>query len=213
MSARRLALATGNSGKIGEIRALLSGLDMEVLTGDDLEGWPDLEEKGDTFEENAASKALTLSRWAAIHALADDSGLEVKALGGRPGVMSARYAGRQGDDAANIARLLREMEGVAPESRGARFVCVLVLASPAGETIEVREACEGSITSAPRGERGFGYDPVFVPQGLDRTMAELPLEKKNAISHRGKALRRLRTMLERGEPAWFFNPMGSELKS
>ncbi len=213
MSARRLALATGNRGKIEEIRALLSGLDIEVLTGDELEGWPDLEEKGDTFEENAVYKALTLSRWAAIHALADDSGLEVEALGSRPGVMSARYAGKQGDDAANIARLLREMEGIAPESRGARFVCVLVLASPAGETIEVRETCEGSITSAPRGDRGFGYDPVFVPQGLDRTMAELPLEEKNAISHRGKALRRLRSLLERGEPAWFFNPMGSELKS
>ena len=213
MSARRLALATGNSGKIREIRSLLSGLEVEVLTADELDDWPDLVEKGETFEENAASKALTLARWAAISALADDSGLEVEALDGRPGVVSARYAGRQGDDAANIARVLREMEGIAPELRRARFVCVLVLASPAGETIEVREMCEGRITAAPKGEMGFGYDPIFVPEGMEKTMAELPLEEKNSISHRGKALRRLRMLLERGEPAWFFNTKGSELKT
>jgi XTP/dITP diphosphohydrolase len=213
LSARRLALATGNRGKIREMRALLSGLEIEVLTGDEMEGWPDLEEKGKTFEENAAAKAHVLSRWAAMPALADDSGLEVESLDGRPGVMSARYAGRQGDDAANIARVLREMEGIAPGQRGARFVCVLVLASPAGETIEIRETCEGRITAAPRGELGFGYDPIFVPQGTERTMAELPLEEKNAISHRGKALRRLRSLLERKEPAWFFNTKGSEPKT
>jgi XTP/dITP diphosphohydrolase len=205
LSAGRLALATGNRGKIREIQGLLAGLDIEVLTRDDLEGWPALEERGDTFEENAASKALTLSRWAAMPALADDSGLEVEALGGEPGVQSARYAGTQGDDAANIARLLREMEGVTAPGRGARFVCVLVLASSEGESIEIRETCEGAITSAPRGELGFGYDPVFIPTGMDRTMAELSLEEKNAISHRGKALRRLRAMLEQGEPGWFFN--------
>jgi XTP/dITP diphosphohydrolase len=213
LSARRLALATGNRGKIREIHSLLSGLDVEVLTADELEEWPDLEEKGKTFEENAASKALTLARLAAIPALADDSGLEVEALDGRPGVVSARYAGRQGDDAANIARVLREMEGIAPELRRARFVCVLVLASPEGETVEIREMCEGRITAAPRGELGFGYDPIFVPGGMEKTMAELPLEEKNAISHRGKALRRLRMLLERKEPAWFFNTKGSELKT
>ncbi|MEW6553570.1 MAG: XTP/dITP diphosphatase [Actinomycetota bacterium] len=208
MSARRLVLATGNRGKIGEIRAVLSGLDIGVVTSGDLAGWPDLEEKGDTFEENAASKALTLARWAAIPALADDSGLEVEALGGRPGVLSARYAGRQGDDAANIARVLREMEGIQTGSRGARFVCVLVLASPGGEVVEVRDTCEGHITTVPRGERGFGYDPVFIAEGLERTMAELSMEEKNAVSHRGKALRRLRSLLERGEPAWFFDLVG-----
>jgi len=201
----RLVLATGNRGKIREIRNLLSGLDIEILTCDDLEGWPDLVERGETFEENATSKALELSRWAGTPALADDSGLEVEALGGEPGVRSARYAGTQGDDAANIARLLREMEGVPDARRGARFVCVLILASPSGEIIEIRETCEGSVTTDPRGELGFGYDPVFVATGMDRTMAEMDLEEKNAISHRGKALRRLRALLEAGEPGWLFN--------
>lgn len=204
MSPARLVLATSNRGKIREISDLLSGLEIEVLTCDDLDGWPALEEKGDTFEENAASKAGELSLWAGMPALADDSGLEVEALGGEPGVRSARYAGMQGDDAANIARLLRELESVLPESRGARFVCVLVLASPDGESIEIRETCEGSVTAAPRGELGFGYDPVFVPAGTEKTLAELPLGEKNAVSHRGKALRRLRAMLESGEPQWVF---------
>ena len=202
MSPARLVLATSNRGKVREISDLLSGLDIEVLTCDDLDGWPALEEKGDTFEENAASKAGELSLWAGMPALADDSGLEVEALGGEPGVKSARYAGVQGDDAANIARLLRELEGIPPERRGARFVCVLVLASPDGESIEIRETCEGSVTTAPRGERGFGYDPVFVPAGMEKTLAELPLGEKNAVSHRGKALRRLRALLESGEPQW-----------
>ncbi len=209
MSAVRLALATGNRGKIREMRDLLAGLDIEVLARDDLEGWPALEEKGDTFEENAATKSLELSRWAGMPALADDSGLEVEALGGAPGVISARYAGAQGDDAANIARLLREMQGTPPEKRKARFVCVLVLASPGGQTLEIRETCEGAITTAPRGEGGFGYDPVFVPDGMERTMAELSLEEKNAVSHRGRALRRLRALLVRGEPGWLWSAPGS----
>jgi XTP/dITP diphosphohydrolase len=204
LSPARLVLATSNRGKIREISDLLSGLDIEVLTCGELDGWPTLEEKGDSFEENAASKAGELSRWAGMPALADDSGLEVEALGGEPGVRSARYAGVQGDDAANIARLLRELEGIPPERRGARFVCVLVLASPDGESIEIRETCEGSVTTAPRGERGFGYDPVFVPAGMEKTLAELPLGEKNAVSHRGKALRRLRALLESGEPQWVF---------
>jgi XTP/dITP diphosphohydrolase len=204
LSPARLVLATGNRGKIREIRDLLSGRDIAVLTCDDFAGWPDLVERGETFEENAACKAMELSRWAAMPALADDSGLEVEALGGEPGVMSARYAGKQGNDAANIARLLREMEGIPAERRGARFVCVLALTSPGGETLEIRETCEGSVTTAPRGELGFGYDPVFVPAGMTRTLAEMSLAEKNAISHRGKALCRLRTLLEAGEPGWLF---------
>jgi len=204
LNAARLALATGNRGKIVEICALLSGLELEVLTRSDFRDWPTLDERGDTFEENAASKALELSRWAGIPALADDSGLEVEALDGAPGVLSARFAGVQGDDAANIALLLRGMEGIPPEERKARFVCVLVLASPGGLNLRIRETCEGSITTAPRGGGGFGYDPVFVPDGMDRTMAELSPEEKNAVSHRGKALRRLRSLLQCGEPSWFF---------
>lgn len=204
MTAVRLVLATANRGKIREMEEVLSGLPIELLTRGDLDGWPDPEESGSTFEANAAAKAAALAAWSGLAALADDSGLEVDALGGAPGVMSARYAGVQGDDAANIARLLREMEGVPPQRRAARFVCSLVLASPAGESVEVRGTCEGTVAVEPRGELGFGYDPVFVADGQDRTMAELSLDEKNAISHRGKALRRLRAMLKAGEPEWFF---------
>ncbi len=202
MSAARLVLATSNRGKMGEMRALLSGLEVELLTRDDFREWPVLEERGHTFEENAAGKALQLSRWAGTPALADDSGLEVEALQGAPGVRSARFAGARAGDAANISRLLREMEGIPGEMRKARFVCVLVLASPGGRTLEIREECEGSIITAPRGAGGFGYDPVFVPEGMDKTMAELSPQEKNAVSHRGKAMRRLRSLLQRGEPPW-----------
>jgi XTP/dITP diphosphohydrolase len=204
LSGTRLVLATGNQGKISEIKDLLSDLFIEILTRSDFDIWPELEETGDTFEENAAAKAVTLAEWAGTAALADDSGLEVEALDGAPGVISARYAGRQGDDAANIAKLLGEMEGVPEDRRGARFVCVLVLASPRGDAVEIMDTCEGTITTAPRGEGGFGYDPVFVAAGQDRTMAELPMAEKNAISHRGKALRRLHEMIKRGEPGWLF---------
>lgn len=204
MTECRLVLASGNSGKIREISDLLSGLPLQLLTRGDFTDWPLLEEKGSTFEENALSKANTLSGWIGLPAIADDSGLQVQALGGAPGVISARYAGIQGDDAANMSRLLEEMRGVPDGRRGARFVCVIVVASPGGESLRIRETCEGNVAHAPRGEFGFGYDPVFIPAGQDRTMAELPLEGKNAISHRGKALRRLREMLERGDPAWLF---------
>lgn len=199
-----LALATSNPGKILEMKAVLSGLPLRLLTKEEFTTWPELEESGNTFEENALAKAVELSRWSGMPAIADDSGLEVEWLGGAPGVLSARYAGEQGDDAANIARLLSEMEGVPRGKRGARFVCVIALAGPRGDSLCFRETCEGSIAERPRGGGGFGYDPVFVPAGMRRTMAELPLEKKNAISHRGKALRKLRAMLESGEPRWLF---------
>ncbi|NPV60196.1 MAG: XTP/dITP diphosphatase [Actinobacteria bacterium] len=205
MSHARLALATGNRGKAREIAEVLDGLELDILTRDDFDEWPDLEETGKTFEENAVAKALELSRWSGLPALADDSGLEVEALGGAPGVDSAIYAGTHGNDAANVARLLRELEGIPQRERGARFVCVLALASPAGDTVLVRETCEGAVSEAPRGDKGFGYDPVFIPAGMSRTMAELTLEEKNAVSHRGKALRRLRALLEAGEPAWLFS--------
>lgn len=205
MSAPRLVIATGNRGKIREMLEALSGLPVEILTRDDFASWPDLVEDGKTFEENAAAKAVSLARWAGMPALADDSGLEVRALGGAPGVISAHYAGAHGDDEANIARLMREMEDIEPRDRGARFVCVLALASPAGELVRIRETCEGAISPQPRGEMGFGYDPVFIPEGGERTMAELTLEEKNALSHRGKALRRLRSLLEAGEPTWLLS--------
>ena len=204
MTERRLVLATRNDGKIREITGLLSSLPVEILTYEDFDAWPELEETGETFEENAAAKASTLSEWSGLPALADDSGLEVDALGGRPGVRSARYAGTQGDAPANIALLLKEMKGVPMQERRARFVCVIALTGPSEPAMEVRDTCEGTISEAARGEGGFGYDPVFMPSGEDRTMAELSMEDKNAISHRGKALRRLRAMLEAGEPAWLW---------
>lgn len=201
----RLAVATRNRGKIREIKEVLHGLPIRLLTCDDFPGWPVPEEKGSTFEENALEKAESLALFSGLPSLADDSGLEVEALGGAPGVTSAHYAGKHGDDAANIARLLRELEGIPSQERNARFVCVLALAGPRGEKLLLREDCEGWITGEPRGEGGFGYDPVFVPRGYSRTMAELSLEEKNAVSHRGKALRRLRSLLERGEPGWLFS--------
>jgi XTP/dITP diphosphohydrolase len=200
----KLVLATRNRGKIREMKELLQDLPLSVLTWEDVEGWPVAEEKGSTFEENALAKAREAARWTGMPSLADDSGLVVDALGGEPGVHSALYAGVHGDDVANIARLLREMEGVPSAERTARFVCVLALADPGGKTLLVRETCEGAVADRPRGRGGFGYDPVFIPHGETRTMAELSPEEKNALSHRGKALRRLRELLERGEPAWLF---------
>lgn len=204
----RLAVATRNRGKIREIEEALRGLPLRLVTWEEFSGWPVPEEKGQTFEENALEKAESLARFTGLPSLSDDSGLEAKALGGRPGVISAHYAGRHGDDAANIARLLGEMEGFSGGDREARFVCVLALVGPRGERLLVRETCEGCIIEEPRGEGGFGYDPVFVPRGYSRTMAELTLEEKNAVSHRGRALRRLRQLLERGEPRWLFSTPG-----
>ncbi|OFW58738.1 MAG: non-canonical purine NTP pyrophosphatase, RdgB/HAM1 family [Actinobacteria bacterium RBG_19FT_COMBO_54_7] len=200
----RIVLATLNRGKVLEIERLLSGLAVELLTREDFETWPDMEETGATFEENARQKACTLADWSRVAALADDSGLEVDALGGRPGVRSSRYAGEEGDSQANMALLFDELKEIPDDKRQARFVCVISLCSPDGKRLEIRETCEGRITTEQRGASGFGYDPVFVPEGMDRTMAQLSLEEKNAISHRGKALRRLRSLLEKGEPAWLF---------
>jgi XTP/dITP diphosphohydrolase len=199
-----LVLATRNPGKIIEMEQLLSGLGLHLLTFKDFDDWPDLEETGETFEENARLKARRLAAWAGITALADDSGLEVDALGGRPGVYSSRYAGEEGNARANIALLLREMLGISEDERTARFVCVISLYNPDDRSLEIRETCEGRITAEPTGASGFGYDPVFIADDRDRTMAQLSLEEKNAISHRGKAIRRLRKLLEKGEPEWLF---------
>jgi XTP/dITP diphosphohydrolase len=199
-----LVLATRNPGKIIEMEQLLGGLGLRLLTFKDFDDWPDLEETGETFEENARLKARRLAVWAGITALADDSGLEVDALGGRPGVYSSRYAGEEGNARANIALLLREMRGISEDERTARFVCVISLYNPDDRSLEIRETCEGRIIAEPIGASGFGYDPVFVADDRDRTMAQLSLEEKNVISHRGKAIRRLRKLLEKGEPEWLF---------
>lgn len=187
----RLLVATRNAGKLVELRALLgdlaSGLTLETL--DEHPEVGDLDEPGETFEENARAKAVRAARAAKLHVLGEDSGLEVDALGGAPGVRSARYAGGHGDDAANLAKLMTEL-GAASDRR-ARFVCVAVLADPDGRVVaETRGTCEGAITLAPRGANGFGYDPVFAPAARpDRTMAELSRDEKAGLSHRGHALR------------------------
>ncbi|HEY8340273.1 MAG TPA: RdgB/HAM1 family non-canonical purine NTP pyrophosphatase [Egibacteraceae bacterium] len=186
---RRLVLATRNRGKLAELRRILDGLDVELLGADDV-GLPDVEETGTTFEDNALLKARAAAAASGLPAVADDSGLEVDALGGEPGVRSARYAGAHGDDEANLRLVLERMEGI--RDRRARFVCVAALVTPDGREWTTRATLEGTLTTAPRGSGGFGYDPILVPLGETRTTAEMAPEEKDAISHRGKAFRALR---------------------
>lgn len=184
----KLLVASRNRHKLDEIRAILDVPGLVLVGADDVPGLPDVEEDAPTFEGNACKKAQTLARAAGCWALADDSGLEVDALHGAPGVHSARYAGAPGDTPANNAKLLQALAGQA--NRRARFRCVLALASPAGGVRTVEGRCEGRILDAPRGLNGFGYDPLFVPDGCEQTFAELPAAAKNRISHRARALRR-----------------------
>jgi len=189
LSARRLLVASRNEGKLHELRALLDGTGLHLETLASHPESADVHESGTTFDENARIKASAAARSTKLWTIADDSGLEVDVLGCEPGVRSARYAGVHGDDAANTAKLLRELEG--KTDRRARFVCAMALARPDGEIVATAHGvCEGTINAAPRGRGGFGYDPVFVPLVFpDRTMAELDRHDKNAISHRGQALR------------------------
>lgn len=200
------AIASRNDGKIQEIKRIIRVPGLKLLTYEDFDVWPELPEAGISFEENAISKASTLATALEMPAIADDSGLEVKALDGRPGVLSARYAGPAGDTAANNAKLLKDLAGIPPERRGARFVCVAAFAEPAGWVVTTVGVLEGSIGLEQRGAGGFGYDPLFVPAGRDLTLAEMVSEEKDAISHRGKAFRQLKIELGRllktmGSPA------------
>jgi len=190
---RRLVFATRNQGKLRELRQLLSDLPgLQVVSLDDLPGAPEVEEDRDTFAGNATKKAVETMRFCGLPVLADDSGLEVDALDSAPGVRSARYAGEGASDADRIDLLLRNLRGIPEARRTARFRCAVVLADPArpqGE-VELREgACEGRILTEPRGAGGFGYDPVFLVPGEGLTFAELSAGRKNAISHRGRAVR------------------------
>jgi XTP/dITP diphosphohydrolase len=187
----KLLFATRNPGKIRELQALATGLD--VLSLADVSGVPEVEETEDTLQGNARLKALAAARSSGLWALADDSGLFVDALGGAPGVHSARYAA--GGDADRVAKLLQEMERVADGQRGAAFRCVLALASPAGEVNLAEGECRGQVLRAPRGSSGFGYDPVLFLPELGRTMAELALEEKGRFSHRARAFERMRPTL------------------
>jgi XTP/dITP diphosphohydrolase len=204
-----LVVATGNRGKLEELRALLAGLPLRVLgVSEVLRDPPRVVEDGATFEENAVKKAREVARATLMWTLADDSGLEVDALGGRPGVRSARFAHERATDAENNAALLAALGNLSDPASGelpgeegfrARFRCVLALVDPftgAGEPRTVEGGCEGTVTRAPRGSGGFGYDPLFVVAGTDRTMAELAEHEKNRLSHRARAFAALHPVLE-----------------
>ena len=185
-----LVLATRNEGKTGEIRALLADFPVEIKNLTDFGPTPAIEEDGETFEDNAVRKARFIAKILGLPALADDSGLMVEALGGGPGVRSARYAGEGARDADNNAKLLKELENV--ENRNAAFACVIAIAVPWGPALIYEGSCEGTITEERLGSKGFGYDPVFYYPPLQKTFAQLSTEEKNQVSHRGQALRQLR---------------------
>jgi len=189
----KLVLATRNHGKLIELRRILGGADVVGL--DAFPDAPDVPETELTFEGNALLKARAIAAHTGLPAVADDSGLCVDALNGMPSVFSARWSGRHGDDQANLDLLLGQLSDVPPERRGARFVCVAAVAWPSGEERAVEGRMEGRVIDAPRGVNGFGYDPIFVPEGESRTTAEMGPEEKDAISHRGKAFRELAELL------------------
>ncbi len=193
--AARLVLATHNAHKLGELRAILApelpDLDPATVVGARDVGAPEPVEDGVTFAENALIKARALCLATGLPAVADDSGLSVDVLGGAPGIFSARWAGRHGDDRANLDLLLAQLGDIAPEHRAARFTCAAALVTPDGTEVVQTGHLVGTLATAPRGEGGFGYDPILVPDGGTRTCAELTAEEKNAVSHRGQAFRAL----------------------
>lgn len=193
-----LLVATTNAGKLAEIEAVLKEFPIHLLSLSDLKNWPKVVEDRQSFEENARKKARTLARFSGYLTLADDSGLEVGALGGAPGIHSARYSGEEADDAKNNEKLLRALQDLAWEKRGARFVCVMALCSPASGKLKewvFHGVCEGVIAFEPSGTHGFGYDPLFFYPPLGKTFGELDRETKGRYSHRGKALAKLKQAL------------------
>ncbi|HIS45611.1 MAG TPA: RdgB/HAM1 family non-canonical purine NTP pyrophosphatase [Candidatus Scatomorpha merdigallinarum] len=191
----RLILASNNAHKAQEFREILSPLGIDVVTQSEAGCHFEADETGETFEENAFIKAEAAMKATGEAAVSDDSGLEVDALGGEPGVRSARYTGRHEDsDADRRAYLMKKLSGV--EHRTARFVSAICCVFPNGDRIEARGECEGAIATYEAGENGFGYDAMFIPEGENRTMAQMSAEEKNAISHRGRALRKFARLLE-----------------
>ena len=190
-------LATRNRHKVRELRRLLKGLPVRLITLDRFPGIPPVREDGSTFRANAVKKALQTSRHTPLPVLAEDSGLEVRALGGRPGVRSARFAGKAQDDRANVAKLLRVMIRVPASRRQARFVCVMAVAAGGRLVQTFQGVCRGSIAFEPAGRRGFGYDPVFIPSGFRKTSAQLAGREKDVLSHRGQAARVLARRLRK----------------
>jgi XTP/dITP diphosphohydrolase len=184
-----LLIATRNKGKLGELRKLLGDVPLALMELGDFPSIHSVHETGETFVQNASLKATGYATQAQLLTLADDSGLEVDALGGAPGVLSARYAGAGASDQERTKKLLAELSSVASEQRSARFVCSVAIANEEGAVVHVSSGvCEGKIAFAPRGAAGFGYDPIFIPRGGDETFAELKAEVKNKISHRAQAL-------------------------
>ena len=190
-----LVIATGNPGKVLEIEDLLNGFPIQIKSLADFGPIPEVEEDGDTFEENAYKKASFTAKILGIPALADDSGLMVDALGGEPGVRSARYAGSDATDQQRVAKLLRAMRG--QTNRKAAFECVISIAVPSGPALTYEARCEGLIAEAPAGEKGFGYDPIFYYPPLNKTFAQMILAEKRDVSHRGKALSELRQEMDK----------------
>lgn len=193
-----LLVATTNLGKFAEVQAFLKNLPLTILSLKSLSSWPAVVEDGATFEENALKKARALAEYSGMITLADDSGLEVDALNGTPGIYSARYAGEEGNDDKNNEKLLRELQGIAEDKRSARFVCALALCAPESRGIKewtVRESCEGRIAFDLRGQNGFGYDPLFFYPPFGKTFGEIDRETKATVSHRGKALKKLAEIL------------------
>jgi XTP/dITP diphosphohydrolase len=189
--------ATRNEGKVREIRRALKGLGLRIHALSGFPDVPEIEEDGKSFTENALKKARFYSKHFGKLTMADDSGLEVDILKGLPGIYSARYAGERASGQENNQKLLREMEGVPISRRGARFRCSIAVVSPDGREAIAEGSCKGKVGFEGKGRRGFGYDPLFILPQYGRTMAELSLEEKNRISHRGKALRKLRKIIEK----------------
>lgn len=194
---KQIVIATKNRGKAKEFKDFFASYGIHARSllelDDDL---PSVAETGSTFKENAALKAEQIAQQLSTPVLADDSGLEIDALGGKPGIFSARYAGEPTDDRANNSKVLSQLKGVPTNERTARFVCVLALAIPEQDTVFRTGFCEGKITTEPKGQHGFGYDPIFIPDGYSKTMAELTAEEKNRISHRSKAMKKLGQFFE-----------------
>lgn len=188
----RLAIASKNPHKLRELARICRDWPVEWVTFESHEGpWPDVDEPHETYLENALAKARAVASSFDVPAVADDSGIEVDTLGGGPGPRSARFAGERAGDEENLAKLLEVVAGLEPGERTARYRCIAAIAWPDRRTLHAEGVCEGTLVTEPRGERGFGYDPAFVPAGFERTMAELSDEEKDRISHRGHAFRAL----------------------
>ena len=192
---KQVIVATKNAGKAKEFEHIFNQYNVVVKSLLDFEGIEEIVEDGQTFEENALIKARAIAKQFNQVVIADDSGLEVDALDGRPGVYSARYAGEGRNDQANIEKVLSELEGVPTQNRSARFVCALALVTPEGQEVVVRGTCEGQILSECVGSEGFGYDPIFYLPQLGKTMAQIPKSQKNVLSHRAEAFKKLQDIL------------------